>query len=127
MSREKINEEIKQALGQVPGFLKGQPDATIAAEWELFKRYELSDDTAIPPKYRELIGIAVAAATHCWYCSNFHGGVAQLHGATAEEIQEATLIAKFAMGWSTYLNGTLYDKDKFLKELTEIGAHLGGK
>ena len=127
MSREKINEEITQALGQVPGFLKDQPDAAIAAEWELFKRYELSDDTAIPPKYRELIGIAVAAATHCWYCSNFHSGVAQLHGATAEEIQEATLIAKFAMSWSTYLNGTLYDKDKFMKELGEIGAHLGGK
>ena len=127
MSREKINEEIKQALGQVPTFLQEMPDETIAAEWELFKRFVLSDDTAIPPKYRELIGVAVAAATHCWYCSNFHTGVATLHGASTAEVQEASLLAKFAMGWSTYLNGTLNDKDNFIKELGEIGAYLGGK
>ena len=43
------------------------PDKAIGAEWELFKRAVLSDDTSIPPKYKELIGVAVAAAMACWF------------------------------------------------------------
>lgn len=127
MTREQINNEISEALGQVPTFFKEMPDEAIAGEWNLFKRAVLSDNTAIPPKYRELIGAAVAAAMSCWYCSNFHSGIAGLHGATSEEIQEATLLAKFAAGWSTYFNGTLYDKDLFIKELHEIGSYLSSK
>ena len=36
----------------------------------------------------------------------------------------ATMLAKFGANWSTYLNGTLYDKEKFTKELNEVGAYL---
>ena len=127
MSREKINSEIKEALGQVPTFFQEMPEDALAGEWALFQRAVLRDDTSIPPKYKELIGVAVAAAMQCWYCSNFHTGVAGLHGASSDEIQEATLLAKFAAGWSTYFNGTLYDKDTFMKELSEIGAYLSDK
>ena len=127
MSRDKVNEEIREAMGQVPTFFQEIPEDALAAEWELFKRSVLSDDTSIPPKYKELIGVAVAAAMACWYCSNFHTGVAGMHGATPEEIKEATLLAKFAAGWSTYFHGSLYDKDLFLKELTEIGAYQSSK
>lgn len=127
MSREQINQEITEAMGQVPQFFHQMPDASIEAEWELFKRAVFSNDTAIPPKYRELIGVAVAAAMGCWYCSNFHTGVAGLHGATEEEIKEATLLAKFAVGWSTFFRGTLYDKELFMKELTEVGTYLSSK
>ena len=124
MLRKEIDAEITEALGQVPNFLQQIPDEAIEAEWNLFRRYTLSDQTAIPPKYRELIGIAVAAAQGCWYCSNFHTGVAGLYGATSEEIQEATLIAKFSLGWSAYLNGTIYDKEVFITQLHEIGGYL---
>ena len=48
----------------------------------------------------------------------------RFHGASDAEVQEATHIAKFGAGWSTYLNGTLYDREKFLKQLNEIGEHL---
>lgn len=124
MLREQINNEIKEALGQVPTFFQEMPTDALPGEWALFKRYVLNDETHIPPKYKELIGVAVAAAMQCWYCSNFHQGVAGLHGATEEEIQEANLLAKFAAGWSKYFNGTLYDRDTFLKELSEVGAYL---
>ena len=127
MSREEIYTEMKEAIGQVPGFFESLPDASLEMEWNLFKRYALSDDGAIPPKYRELMGLAAAAATHCWYCVNFHTGTAKLHGATDEEIQEATYLAKFGAGWSTYLNGSAYDKEKFLKELHEVGEYLSSK
>lgn len=125
MSREKINAEITEALGQVPMFLRQIPDTAIEAEWKLFKRTVLSDKTAIPAKYKELIGVAIAAATHCWYCSNFHTGFASIHGATPEEIQEATSIAKFSTGWSSYFNGTLYNKELFMRQLHEIGNYIG--
>ncbi len=75
MSRETVHAEMKEILGQVPGFFKGLPDDTIDGEWALFKRFELGE-TSIPAKYRELIGIAVASVLHCWYCSNFHTALA---------------------------------------------------
>ena len=123
MSREDVYAEMERTLGRVPGFFKGLPDDTIDAEWELFKRFELGE-TSIPPKYRELIGTAVAAALSCWYCSNFHSALAKFHGASDAEVQEAAHLAKFTVGWSTYLNGTLFDREQFLKELKEIGRHL---
>ena len=123
MSREAVYAEMEKTLGQVPSFFKELPDDTIEAEWELFKRFELGE-TSIPPKYRELIGVAVAAAQSCWYCSNFHTALARFHGASDAEIQEAAHLAKFTVGWSTYLNGTLFDRDRFLEELGEIGQHL---
>ena len=127
MTRDELYAEIEETLGQVPGFFKGIPDNSLELEWNLFKRYVLQEESEIPPKYRELIGIAAAAATHCWYCSNFHTGLAKLHGATDEEIQEAVHLAKFGAGWSIYLNGIVYDKEQFLKELTEVGEYVSKK
>jgi AhpD family alkylhydroperoxidase len=123
MDRNKIVTDIKNTLGTVPGFIDSLPDDTLEYEWNLFKRFELTD-TEIPPKYKELIGIAVSSIMHCWYCSNFHKAMAEFHGATETEIQEATHYAKFTSGWSTYLNGSLYDKDKFMKELKTIGSYV---
>ena len=123
MSKEEIYAEIKQALGQVPGFFESIPEESLEAEWALFKRFELLP-SSLEPKVRELIGTAVAAAEHCWYCSNFHGGLARFHGATEAEVQEAVHLAKFSTSWSTYLNGTLYDRDRFLSELHEVAGYL---
>jgi AhpD family alkylhydroperoxidase len=123
MTKEQIYQEVRQALGQVPGFIQSIPEESLEAEWSLFKRFEL-EPSSIDPKNRELIGAAVAAAQHCWYCTNFHTALAKFHGATEAEIQEAVHIAKHSTGWSTYLNGTGYDHDQFLNELQAVGAHL---
>ena len=123
MSKEQIYEEMTQLLGQVPGFWKSIPDESLEGEWAVFKRFEL-EASSIDPKTRELIGAAVAASQHCWYCTNFHTGLARFHGATEAEIQEAVHLAKFSTGWSTYLNGMNYDRDQFLKELHEIGDYI---
>ncbi|MEI6856079.1 carboxymuconolactone decarboxylase family protein [Psychrilyobacter sp.] len=124
MNKNEIFMERKEALGLVPGFFKEIPEDSLAMEWNLFKRYVLKKDSEIPSKYRELIGLGVAAANQCWYCVNFHTGLAKLHGATDAEIQEAVHLSKFGTGWSVYLNGTLFDKDQFMKELQEIGKYL---
>ena len=126
MSRETAHAEMKEILGLVPSFFESLPDDTIDGEWALFKRFELGE-TSIPAKYRELIGIAVASALHCWYCSQFHTALAQFHGASEAEIQEAVHLATLTSGWSTYLNGLLFDHDQFMKQLKEIGEHISKK
>lgn len=50
-------------------------------------------DGRIPPKYRELMSIAVALTTQCGYCLDVHTRRALAAGATREEIAEATFIA----------------------------------
>ena len=127
MNREKVYSEIKEALGLVPGFFESMPSDSLELEWGCFKRYVLQEKSEIPPKYRELIGIAAAAANHCWYCANFHTGVAKLHGATDEEVQEAVHLAKFGTGWSTYFSGMIYDHDKFLSELQSVGEYISNQ
>ncbi len=126
MKRQEIIDEIKETLGKVPGFIKNLPDDTLENEWGLFKRFELQE-SAIPPKYRELMGLAAASVMRCWYCASFHQAMAELNGATEEEIQEAVHLAKFTSGWSTYLNGIMYDKDTYIKELHDIGEYVAAQ
>ncbi len=50
-------------------------------------------DGAIPPKYRELVALAVALTTQCAYCLDVHTGRALDAGATREELAEVAFIA----------------------------------
>jgi AhpD family alkylhydroperoxidase len=84
-------------------------------------------ETAIPNKYKELIGVAVHSVTQCRYCTLFHQEAAKLFGATDAEIQEAVHFAKYTVGWSVYLNGMRQDYDEFASELGEIGAFLSSQ
>lgn len=126
MSRAEVEADISATLGLVPSFFDSIPDDVIGAEWEIFKRMTFSE-TLIPNKYKELIGVAVHAVTHCHYCTLFHQEAAKLYGATDEEIQEAVHYAKYTIGWSTYLNGMRQDYDEFAAELGKIGAHLSAQ
>lgn len=47
----------------------------------------------IPPKYRELISLAVALTTQCAYCLDVHTNAAAKAGASREELAETALIA----------------------------------
>ena len=116
--------EMREMLGIVPGFFESLPEAVLDSEWDSFKGIELSDKTAIPNKYKELIGVAVSGATRCRYCVYFHAEAARLFGATDEEINEAALMAMHTMGWSTYLNASQYDYDRFTHEVDQIAAYL---
>jgi len=123
MSRAKVEADIRETLGLVPEFFQRVPDYLIDTEWSSFKKLELSE-TAIPNKYKELIGLAVSGATRCQYCAYFHAEAAKLWGATDEEITEAALVAKNTMGWSTYLNTLHFDYDRFVAEFDQIAEHV---
>ncbi len=98
MSRKQIYQEIEKTLGKVPAFFKLVPDRSLELEWNLFKTIQL-EESPIPNKYRELIGVAVAAAQRCKYCSFFHTEVAKLFGASDAEIEDAVHYAKSSAGW----------------------------
>ena len=123
MSRTDVEAEIRNTLGLVPSFWNSVPDSLIESEWRSFVAMELAE-TAIPNKYKELLGIAVSGATRCRYCVYFHTEAARLFGATDEEIAEASLMAKHTMGWSTYLNAMAFDYDEFVAEFDQIAAYI---
>ncbi len=118
MSKEEVYRDIEKTLGKVPSFFKLVPERSLELEWKLFKTLQL-EDSPIPHKYRELIGVGISAVTKCRYCSFFHTEVAKLFGATDEEIEDAVHYAKSSAGWSTYLNGMQVDYDQFKQELVE--------
>jgi AhpD family alkylhydroperoxidase len=122
--RNAVDRDIEETLGLVPEFFRRVPDYLLPSEWASFKSLELSDQTAIPNKYKELIGLAVSGATRCRYCCYFHTEAARLFGATEEEITEAALIAKNTMGWSTYLNTLQFDYDAFTEEFDQVTEHV---
>ena len=104
MTRHEVYQEVEQMLGLVPSFIKELPDSSIKQEWELFKKVQV-EETAIPNKYRELIGVGLSAIIRCRYCSYYHTQMAKLFGATDAEIEDAVHFTKSSAGWSTYING----------------------
>jgi AhpD family alkylhydroperoxidase len=122
--RRDVEGDIEETLGLVPEFFKQVPDYLLPTEWASFKSLQLSDQTAIPNKYKEMIGLAVSGATRCRYCCYFHTEAARLFGATEDEITETALIAKNTMGWSTYLNTLQFDYDQFVDEFDRVTAHV---
>jgi len=125
-SRNEVEAEIRETLGLVPSFFKEIPEDILDYEWTLFKRFEL-EETVIPNKYKELMGIALHSETKCHYCTLFHTEAARLFGATDEEIQEAVHYAKASLGWSAYVNGMQVDFDQFKDELGQIGQYLSAQ
>ena len=97
MTRNEIYQEMEQMLGLVPTFFKVLPDSSIELEWQLFKRIQV-EESAIPAKYRELIGLGISAVTKCRYCAYFHTEMAKLFGATDAEIEDAVHYAKSSAG-----------------------------
>jgi len=122
MTRQEIYRDIEETLGSVPGFLKALPDSSLELEWRLMKATQM-EPGVIPNKYRELIGLGVAAATKCRYCIFFHREMAKMEGATDAELEEAARFSKSVSGWSTYIQGLDYDYDQFKKEVRSAAEY----
>jgi AhpD family alkylhydroperoxidase len=118
--------DIEKSFGFVPGFLKGLPQDVLVHDWPLMKKYTLGE-SKIPGKYRELMGLAVAANIKCPYCILFHRSVAQMLGATPEEFAETAFLASYTSRWSAMIHAQHYDYDTFAKETQRIGEYLSKK
>ena len=109
--------DIQSTMGGVPSFVKQFPKAGLPGAWAEVKAIELSDKTALPPKVKSLISLAVAAQIPCNYCVWSDTQNAKRAGATDEEIQEAVAMAALTRHWSTIFNGMQVDFDQFKKEM----------
>ena len=123
MTRQEVYHEIEDMFGLVPSMFRLVPDSSLELEWRLFKKLQF-DPGPIPNKYRELIGVAISAATKCRYCELYHTEVAKLWGATPAEIEDAVHYAKSSAGWSTYINGLQIDYDTFRDEILQACEHV---
>ena len=118
--------DVEKTFGFVPGFMKGLPQDVLMNDWPLMKKYTLGE-SKIPSKYRELLGLAVAANIKCPYCQLFHKNVAQMYGATPEEFAEIAFLASYTSRWSAMIHAQHYDYDTFAKETQQIGEYLSKK
>ncbi|MDH3219192.1 MAG: carboxymuconolactone decarboxylase family protein [Gammaproteobacteria bacterium] len=116
-SSEAAIAEMKEMLGGVPTELQLYPESARAAGWAMMKSTDLNENTALPSKVRELIGLAVAAQIPCEYCVYYHIKAARTAGASQEEIREAVHQAGLTRHWSTILYGNQYSLDAYKTEI----------
>jgi AhpD family alkylhydroperoxidase len=123
MNRDQIYQEIEETFGLVPAFFEVLPDSSLELEWELYKRVHV-EEGPVPHKYRELVGLGMAAAMKCPYCLFYHTEMAKLHGATEAEIEDAMHFVKSSMGWSAYVTGLQLDLEQFKAQISQACDHV---
>lgn len=116
-------DDIKSSLGVVPTMFKQYPQEALPGAWEEMKSVQLNPNSAIPGKYKELIGLAVSAQIPCKYCVYFHSKFAALQGATEKEMHEAIAVAGATRKWSAHLYGSQANMENFKKNVDQIVAN----
>lgn len=114
---EATYKDIEQTLGKVPSFVRRYPKAALPGAWAEVKALQFSNETALPPKVKALISLAVSAQIPCQYCIWQDTESAKRAGVTEDEIAEALAIAGLTRHWSTVFNGMQLDFETFKKEL----------
>ncbi len=109
--------EIQATMGSVPTFVKLFPKAAVAGAWAEVRDLEFSDKTALSPKVKALIALAVSAQIPCQYCVWEDTRDARAAGASDEEIAEAVAMSALTRHWSTFFNGMALDFDQFKADL----------
>lgn len=115
-----VYKEIEGTYGFVPAFIKEYPKNAVVGAWKDMKSIQMNPNSAIPGKYKDLIGLAVSAQVPCRYCTYFNTQNAMMDNANKEELQEAVAMAGFTREMSTYLNGLAVDEKKFRSETDQI-------
>ena len=112
---EDAKKEITETLGMFPTMFKIFPKYALPGAWQAFKELR-APGSKIPPKYRELMQLAVASQIPCMYCVYFHTISAKSLGASDDEIQEAVAHGADTRHWSMILQGNQVDYETFKKE-----------
>jgi len=113
---ETAKNEIEQTFGSFLSMFEGFPKNALPGAWETFKQLQ-SPENPIPPKYRELLQLAVASQIPCDYCIYYHATVAKALGATEEEIQEALAQGAQTRHWSMIIQGNQTDMEAWKSEV----------
>jgi AhpD family alkylhydroperoxidase len=114
--------QVEQSFGMTPEFLRRYPQEGLAGAWTEMRDLEMNPSTAIPGKYKSLIGLAVSAQIPCKFCIIADTEFAKLEGATEREIGEAVAMSGLVRHWSTIVNGRQADKAAFKKDINRLVA-----
>ncbi|MFF3581422.1 MULTISPECIES: carboxymuconolactone decarboxylase family protein [Streptomyces] len=82
----------------------GAPDAFKAfVAWD--NQVLRGSNNVIPPKFTELMAVAVALTTQCAYCIEAHTKAARSAGATQQELAETIMTAAALRAGGSYAHG----------------------
>ncbi|SDJ91122.1 carboxymuconolactone decarboxylase family protein [Natronorubrum texcoconense] len=123
MVSTQTQQEIEQTLGQVPSWMNQLAEPASDHSWGIFRDLTLGE-TELTPREKALIGVGVAAAVGCPYCSHFHREEARLAEVSDDELEETVTIAGTTRYFSTVLHGSEIDLDDFVDETDEIVDYL---
>ncbi len=123
---ENAKNEIQQQFGSFLSMFEAYPKDALPGAWENFKFLQ-SPESVIPPKYRELLQLAVASQIPCVYCVYYHITVAKAFGATEEEIKEAVAHGGQTRQWSMILQGNQIDFEEFKIEFDAMMKYMSEK
>ncbi len=122
-----VRKEIEETFGFVPGFYEALPEHAMEHAWGLHRSMELSDETALDNKTKELIGLAVASHIKCRYCIYFHDKAARMFGASDEEIREANMMGGVTVLFSNAISGAQTDYETFKKDVDRAIAYVSSQ
>ncbi len=74
-------------------------------------------DGVLSRKHKELIAVAVALATQCPYCIEFHTGYARKEGASDAELSEAAMVSSAIRAGGAVTHATHLFKPRRLAEV----------
>jgi AhpD family alkylhydroperoxidase len=120
-------QDMQNTLGLVPAFLRNYPAGGIVGAWKELKSIEFNPATALLPKFKHLIGLAVSAQIPCDYCTYYKTQAAIFENATKEELQESVAMAGITRQWSTVLNGQYTNEKQFQAEVDRMMKFLKAK
>jgi AhpD family alkylhydroperoxidase len=112
--------EIQKMIGFVPGMLNAVPDHALPGAWEEMKTLQVSTDTALPCKVKEIIAASVAAQLPSPALVYGHSQLARASGATQAELADGVVMAAGARHWSTFFNGMQLDEKQFRADLARF-------
>jgi len=118
-SQSKTTQEIEKSMGAVPTFLKNYPASGLDGAWASMK-FGMNENSALPLKLKDLIGLAVSAQIPCSYCVYADTKFATADGATKAELDETVAMSALTRHWSTVMNGNRLDFNQFRKEVDQI-------
>ncbi|SDQ24008.1 alkylhydroperoxidase AhpD family core domain-containing protein [Natronobacterium texcoconense] len=115
--------EIEESLGQVPSWMETIAEPAGDHSWGLFRDLTFGE-TELTAREKALVGVGVAAAISCPYCTYFHKQEARLDEVSEVELEETVNIASETRYFSTILHGNEVDVDEFVAETDEIVDHI---
>lgn len=122
----KAKSEIVEMYGTFPTWFDAYPEYALSGAWENFKQIS-GAGSAIPPKYRELMQLAVASQIPCVYCVYYHKMAAKMFGATDEEINEAVAHGAQTRQWSMITQGSEISLEAYKKEVGAVMKYMTEK